>query len=53
MVEFRDARNNVFTVIQRTVLPENPEDREKIKESVLDSLFNVFSPKRKTFKDKS
>lgn len=53
MVEYRDARNNAFTVIQSTVLPENPEEREKVKESILDSLFNVFSPKRKSFKDKS
>ncbi len=44
MSEYRDIHNNVFNVIQRTVVPETEEDRKIAKEVILDDLFNIFAP---------
>jgi hypothetical protein len=47
MSEYRDIHNNVFKVIQRTVVPETEEDRQIAKEVILDDLFNIFAPAKK------
>ncbi len=38
MSEYYDIHNNAFKVIQRTITTENDE------ESILDELYNIFSP---------
>lgn len=44
MSDYRDIHNNVYKVIQRTLTPETDEEREMVKDGILNDLFNIFDP---------
>ncbi len=44
MSEYRDSHNNVYKIIERSIAPQNEEEREMNRDVILDELFNIFAP---------
>jgi hypothetical protein len=47
MLEYKDIKNNTYNVIQTIRTPNSDEEREYIKENILNDLYNIFASKKK------
>ncbi len=47
MFEYQDIKNNTYKVIQSIHTPSSDEERELVKENILNDLYNIFVSKQK------